>query len=121
MIHFKESEFYCPCKDCNLTFEDMDEDVVRDLDMARGYARVPFLITSSVRCMKYNCSKRIGSTKTSSHPEGYAVDISCTTSYNRYRIIHGLKKAGFTRIGVRKDFIHADKDPWKPKELLWVY
>jgi len=99
----------------------MDEDFIVKLDRARSYAEVPFIINSSIRCMKYNLSGRIKSTKTSSHPKGYAVDLKCTSSYHRYRIIYGLKKAGITRIGIRKDFIHADNDPDKPKELIWVY
>ncbi|MCP4673401.1 MAG: peptidase M15 [Desulfobacula sp.] len=121
MIHFKESEFNCPCSECSLDFEDMDEDFVMDLDRARGYAEVPFNLTSSIRCMKHNLKKSVGGSKTSSHPKGYAADISAASSYEKFRIFHGLKKAGFNRIGIGKDFIHGDKDPDKPKELLWVY
>jgi len=118
MIHFQESEFYCQCG-CGLDFDDMDEDVVRHLDIARGYAEVPFVLTSSIRCNGHNLIE--GGTKTSSHIKGLAVDIECLSSYARYRILYGLKKAGFTRIGIGKNFIHADQDPDKPKELMWVY
>lgn len=118
MIHFKESEFYCRCG-CGLCFEYMDEDVPRDLDRARGYAGVPFVLTSSIRCKKHNLKE--GGSETSSHLPGYAADIECLSSYARYRILHGLKKAGFTRIGIGPGFIHADKDPDKPKELIWLY
>lgn len=121
MIHFEESDFYCPCRECDLDFEDMDEDLIIFLDMARGYAGVPFVITSSIRCMKHNLKKEVGGSKTSSHLKGLAVDLECFTSYNRYRILYGLRKAGFTRIGIGKDFIHVDRDFDKPKELLWIY
>ena len=121
MIHFTEKEFYCPCGQCDLDFEDMDEDFVSDLDRARGYAKVPFKLNSSIRCMKHNLSKEVGGSKTSSHPKGIAADIECLTSYARFRILHGLKKAGFTRFGIykKKKFIHVDGDPDKPKELIW--
>lgn len=120
MIHFKKSEFYCPCG-CGLGFDDMDEDLPYYLNMARGYAEVPFVLTSTIRCMKHNLSEEVGGSETSSHLKGLAIDIKCDSSYERYRMIQGLKKAGFTRIGIGKDFIHADKDPDKPKELMWVY
>lgn len=120
MKYFHESEFYCPCG-CGLSFGDMDEDFVRDLDRARSYARVPFILTSSIRCMQHNLKKEVGGSETSSHPLGLAGDIECLSSYARYRILHGLEKAGFTRIGIGPNFIHADQDLDKPKELTWVY
>ena len=119
MIYFKESEFYCSCKKCGLDFDDMDEDLILDLDRARDYAKVPFIIVSSIRCIKHN--SMIGGVKSSSHLKGYAVDIKCSTSYARYRVVYGLRKAGFTRIGIGNYFIHADKDLDKPKELIWLY
>jgi len=121
MINFKEDEFYCPCGECDLDFEDMDEDIVLDLDRARGYAEVPFKLNSTIRCMAHNLKPEVGGSKTSSHPKGLAADIECKTSYARYKIIYGLRKAGFNRIGIGKNFVHADKDPDKPKELMWVY
>ena len=119
MIHFKESEFTCPCKDCTLTFNAMDEDVIQDLDLARGHAQVPFKINSSIRCQKHNLA--VGGSKLSSHLVGLAIDIACPDSYHRSRILHGLNVAGFNRIGIGKNFIHADKDEDKPCELCWTY
>ena len=118
MIYFKESEFYCQCG-CGLCFDDMDEDVVINFDRARGYAGVPFVMTSTIRCQRHNIIA--GGKKTSSHLVGFAGDIECLSSYARYRILYGLKKAGFNRIGIGTNFIHADQDPDKPKELMWVY
>jgi len=119
MKYFKESEFYCPCG-CGLNIDDMDEDVVRDLDIARSRAGLPFVLTSTVRCKAYNATLKNAS-KTSSHPDGYAVDILCESSYHRFKIVTALMSAGFTRIGIGANFIHADKDPFKPKELIWRY
>jgi len=116
MIHHKESEFYCPC--CDLSFKDMDEDFVNDLDRARGYAGVQFRYNSTIRCKEHNDFVGGGS-KTSSHLKGLAADIEVRSSYERFRILHGLKKSGFTRFGIYKNFIHVDGDPDKPKELIW--
>jgi len=119
MRYFKESDFFCPCG-CGLNFDYMDEDVIRDLDRARGYAETPFYITSSIRCKAYN-AKLNGASDTSSHLEGVAVDIACKSSYRRFKMVVALLKAGFSRIGIGRDFIHADQDPNKPKELIWRY
>ena len=121
MLHFKGKEFFCPCTECSLNFDDMDEDFIRDLDLARGYAHVPFHLTSSIRCAKHNLRPETGGTKTSSHLKGLAVDIACPSSYYRYRIIYGLRRAGFDRIGIGNNFIHVDKDMDKPRELMWTY
>ncbi len=94
--------------------------MIRDLDRARGIAEVPFVITSSIRCAYHNASLT-NSTPTSSHLAGLAVDIACDSSYERYRILHGLQQAGFTRLGIGSKFIHADMDPNKPRELIWIY
>lgn len=118
MLHFKEKEFRCDCG-CGLSFKDMDKDFVNGLDAARVIAGVPFVINSSIRCMKHNLSEDVGGSKTSSHPKGLAADIEIRSSYERFRILHGLKKAGFTRFGVYNTFIHVDDDPGKPKELMW--
>ena len=118
MIHFKEKEFYC-CPNCDLGFKDMDEEFIIDLDLARHEAGVPFILASAIRCEKHN--KEVGGSVTSTHPKGLAVDIACRTSHERYQILHGLKKAGFTRFGVYVDkkFIHVDSDPDKPERLIW--
>jgi len=96
----------------------MDGGFLFKLDRARGIAEVPFRLTSAFRCKEHNLTV---STPTSSHPKGHAVDIECVSSYNRFKIICALVKAGITRIGVRHDFLHCDDDSDKPRELFWVY
>lgn len=114
----KDSEFFCQCG-CGLGFEDMDEDFIVDLRRARIISGVPYRFTSTIRCMRHNLTEEVGGSKTSSHPKGLASDIETRTSYERFRIMHGLKKVGFTRFGMYKTFIHVDGDPDKPKEMMW--
>jgi len=114
-MSLKESEFYCKCG-CGLNFGDMDDGFMLDLHMARANAGVPFRFNSTIRCVEHN--KFVGS-GTSSHLKGLAADIEVRSPYERFRILHGLKKAGLTRFGIYKTFIHVDGDQDKPKELIW--
>lgn len=89
------------------------------LDDARGYADVPFHITSAYRCPSHN--KNVGGKENSAHTFGLAVDISVPNSHMRMWILFGLIMAGFTRIGIGDTFIHADIDGTKPSEVCWLY
>jgi uncharacterized protein YcbK (DUF882 family) len=113
--YFREKEFACKC--CGIA--KMYHHFVQKLEVARGIAKTPFNINSGYRCHKHN--KYIGSKRTSSHPKGVAVDIACTSSRLRWVIVDALKEAGITRIGIRKDFIHADDDLHKAEKVMWVY
>lgn len=113
---FDKREFECKCG-CGKN--NMSSEVIDKLDEARAIAAVPFILNSAYRCLKHNRS--IGSADTSSHVKGLAVDIRATDSRSRFVILCGLIDAGFTRIGIRKDFIHADDDRDKDSEVLWLY
>jgi len=121
MTHFKMEEFTCKCG-CGQN--DMEYIFLNKLDVARGHAAIMvpdirMVVNSGFRCLKHNRS--IGSNDSSSHPRGYAGDIACTNSVWRFAMIDAFLAAGFTRIGVRKDFIHVDADPSKSPEVLWIY
>ena len=96
----------------------MDLDFLHKLDEARTIAGVPFKITSGYRSEAWN--KRCGGRVGSSHLKGCAVDIAVNNSAHRSAVVQGLIKAGFTRIGIAKTFIHADADENKPN-ALWLY
>ena len=89
------------------------------VDDARTLAGVPFNVTSGYRCIAYN--EECGYSPTSSHLAGLAVDIACSDSRIRMRILLGAVEAGFRRIGIREDFIHLDCDPKKAAEVCWLY
>lgn len=99
---------------------DIQEVLKIKLDLAREISNVPYKITSAYRTEITN--KKCGGLSNSSHLKGLAVDI-----YNDYtnkgktaRILYGLIKAGFSRIGIAKDFIHVDCDESKP-DAIWDY
>lgn len=112
--NFKEREFEDDKGKCWIK-----EKLVLDLDKARNISGCSYNLTSACRNPEQN--KKAGGKDTSSHLNGWAVDIAAGNSANRFKILKGLIKAGFTRIGIGKTFIHADKDPNKSPEVTWLY
>lgn len=115
--YFPQSDFdKCspPCKK-----EQMHSDTLKKFNIAREEAGIPFTPTSAFRSIEHE--KKMGRTGTGAHTNGRAMDISCTNSNARYKIVVALMKAGFTRIGVASNFIHADDDPTKVQNVIWTY
>jgi len=112
-----KEEFLCPC--CGGGLDIMKYTFVKKLDNARDIAGVSFNITSGYRCPLHNAE--VGSKPTSSHIRGVACDIAVKGSVERFAIVNGLIKAGFTRIGIGKDFVHVDADYKKSPYVMWMY
>jgi uncharacterized protein YcbK (DUF882 family) len=112
MKHFILDEFRCKC--CGRV--EMDPCFLAMLDDARTIAGVPFAITSGYRCPRHNAA--VGSTS-KNHISGRAADIRVINGPKRIRIIKGLITAGFTRIGIGTDFIHADT--MDAIDSCWLY
>lgn len=115
--YFKEKEFAACVPSCSL--QDMQQHTMDNLDFARKYAGIPFVLNSAYRSPEWEKSK--GRTGTGAHTAGCAVDIRCNSSVNRFKIVHACLIAGFTRIGIGKNYIHVDDDPTKPQEVIWHY
>ena len=113
--YFKFEEFACPCCGKNET----DEALIDFLDDARKEAGIPFIITSGYRCPRHN--EEIGGKPDSAHLKGLAADILCRTSQERFKIVQALIWVGFRRIGIGKNFVHADLDFDKPYPVIWLY
>lgn len=115
--HFTLDEFDSPDKPGSGA--NMDADFLQMLDDARERAGVPFTITSGYRTVKRN--NAVGGVSNSSHLRGYAADIACTESRNRFHIVRALISVGFDRIGIGATFIHVDNDPNKADDVIWHY
>ena len=115
-LYFKASEFKKANPSCD--WQDMDFAFLAMLDKARDIAGTPFVINSAFRSKEYEISK--GRSGSSSHCKGCAIDIRCSTSSQRLRIVFGAFVAGFRRIGIGEHFIHFDCDSSKP-EGIWLY
>jgi zinc D-Ala-D-Ala carboxypeptidase len=109
-------ELACRCG-CGMTVQDSFRVL---LNKARELAGIPFKINSGARCKTHNA--RVGGSSTSSHVGGIAVDIGYSDEVNMIKIVSGLARAGFVRLGVNtsKKFIHADTDASKPA-AVWDY
>lgn len=116
MKYFKPKEFVCDGVEC---FDKMQPSTLDMLDKARELARVPFTINSSFRTKEKN--EAIRGAKNSAHLRGFAVDIKCNNSIDRFKIIEALTKAGYTRIGIANTFIHCDNDPSLAAGVIWLY
>lgn len=93
-------------------------DLVEKLDTARGFAHVPFIITSGLRTRDENSTA--GGVENSSHTAGLGVDLQCSGSRTRFRMVSALILAGFRRIGVYDRHIHVDIDESLPDSVMWV-
>lgn len=98
--NFKRSEFDYP--------DEMSPQLMRQLDVARDLAGVPFIITSDYRP---------GDKK--AHGKGLAVDLRVMSSRDRFHILKGLFRACFVRIGDYDRHIHADIDDSLPQKVAW--
>lgn len=96
----------------------MDINFLYKLEHARELAAIPFKITSGYRTADHN--KSVGGVPNSSHLIGVAADIAVGSGNERYIILNALIRAGFSRIGVAKNFIHCDTDISKPNSV-WTY
>ena len=75
--HFNKTEFRCGCggRYCNgYNGKEVSTSLLNILEKLRSYYGRPIIITSGIRCQKYNDSLR-GSIKTSAHIQGKAADI----------------------------------------------
>lgn len=114
--YFTKEEFVC---DGENVFDKMNHDLLVKLDEARNICGFPFKITSSFRTIEWN--ERVGGKRSSSHLTGNAVDVACLNSTERMFMIDAFLTAGFTRIGIAKNFIHVDVDDDKPQNVIWTY
>lgn len=115
--YFKLEEFDSP--DLIGSGEKMNATFLKMLDEARDIAEISFRITSGYRTKKHN--EKVGGVNGSSHTRGLAADIACSTSRNRFIIVNALLLAGFTRIGIAKNFIHVDFDNDKSEDVIFLY
>ena len=115
--YFSEKEFQQCVPECSL--QNMTHTTMSKLDTAREIAEIPFVLTSAFRSSEWDREK--GRSGTGAHTLGRAVDIRCDVSRNRFLIVKALLKAGFKRIGIAKNFVHADDSEIHEQEIVWLY
>ncbi|MCR4564884.1 MAG: hypothetical protein K5651_02215 [Bacteroidales bacterium] len=115
--YFCEGEFLRCEPPCDI--EQMDVNFLKTLDRIRECAGIPLVLNCAYRSKAHDLKK--GRSGNSAHTKGLAVDIRCTTSANRFKIVAAAVQCGITRIGIGKTFIHLDADPGLPQQVIWHY
>lgn len=112
--HFYLDEYTCRCKRPECGAPKYPKSFFVDLiEAVRKECNFPFFVNSWVRCPFWN--RAVGGASDSIHMTGYAIDIGCTNSKRRAKLIHALLKRGFSVI-VYSNFIHADLG--RPEQIL---
>lgn len=113
--YFMPSEFEKCVPKCDIS--QMNPDFLQRLDAARSLSGIVFKLNSAFRSSEYDKSK--GRTGKGFHTLGRAVDVACTDSASRLKIIAACFHCGLT-CGISKRFIHIDdRDPANPIAFLY--
>lgn len=115
-VPFSEEEMACKCGCGQSIYRPA---FMHRLVAARYIANFPFQISSWTRCPQHN--RDVGGEEDSEHLDGWAADILTPTSRARWVVIRALILAGFERIGIGPDYVHAGAGPTKPRFVIWGY
>jgi len=116
---------YAYFSDAEIQKWQLDPELWAMLDMARGKAGVPFVITRGKDTRQHEMSLA-GGVPDSSHISGHGVDLLVQDDHSLFLMINGLLLAGFGRIGIYHDanfkptHLHADNAPDLPPEVMWL-
>lgn len=111
--HFKPREF--------ADFDKMDPEFLEWLDHLRETYGKPIRINSSYRDPLHN--EAVGGVTRSAHTEipCKAVDIHCTSSAERMKLVELALELHCRRIGIGSNFVHLDFSTEKPDNVMWTY
>lgn len=115
--YFTAKEFERCTPNCSI--DHMEQSTLDMLDAAREAAGIPFILNCAFRSVEWDLGK--GRNGKSAHTTGNAIDVRCTNSVQRFKIIEAAIKVGFKRIGIAKSFIHLDNSPSLPSPVIFHY
>lgn len=97
--------------------EDLNQELLIKLEQASIISEIDYVITSGFRPGVDGVDHGI---KNGPHMTHKAADLRCNDSTTRYKILYGLFKAGFKRIGLNSIHIHADCSEEHPQNVFWI-
>ena len=105
--YFKDKELACPC--CGAL--SVHRDALERLYITRMLIDIPLIINSACRCPSHN--DMVKGSKSSLHivtdsRQCRAFDIRCYSYQFRHDLVRCLFHAGFTRVIIHPNFVHAD-------------
>ena len=117
--YFRPAEFDC------LTMEGtgrefMQLSFVALLDEVRHRCGFAITVSSGYRTHEHN-DTLANASPNSSHLYGWAADVVCSSSHQRFAIVSAAIAVGISRVGIGAGFIHLDADPKKVDRLCWLY
>ena len=115
--YFKASEFKRCDPPCDIS--QMDAEFLDILDHIREDAGIPLVLNCAYRSKAHDLAK--GRSGNSAHTRGLAVDIRCTSSANRMKIVRAALENHISRIGIGKTFVHIDNDPSLHQGVMFDY
>lgn len=115
--YFSENDFKNCIPSCSIV--DMDANLLTMLDNLRENVGFPIIINCAYRSREWDLSK--GRSGNGAHTKGLGVDIRCSDSSKRFKIIVAAIELGFKRIGIADTFIHLDIDDSLPQGVIWGY
>lgn len=94
------------------------KEVIQMLDKARGFANIPFIITSGFRTNAE--SEAVGGFAGDTHTRGLACDIACANSNEAFLMVWAGIMAGCCRFGLGKGHVHFDLGIEEPQKVLFI-
>ena|SRR5699024_5197993 len=99
------------------SYKNMKRSMMLLIDSIRKDIGRPIIVNSAYRTEKHN--EKVGGVESSSHRNGWALDVHCPDNQFRLAFIKSAIKHGVSRIGIYRTFIHIDMDPDKPQNTMW--
>ncbi len=115
--YFSEAEFERCTPPCSL--QDMSQEAMDTFDKVRQNVGTPLSISCAYRTEAWDRAK--GRSGNSAHTQRCAIDVRCTDSGLRHKIVQAAIKAGITRIGIAKTFVHIDTSKLNTPRVIWLY
>ncbi len=115
--HFQESEFAKATPQCSL--QDMNQQTMDKFDRLRDKVGMPLSFSCAYRSPEWDRSK--GRSGTGAHTLGQAIDIICSDSTMRLKIVKCAIEVGFNRIGIEGSFVHLDDSTSHSQNVMWTY
>ncbi len=106
----------------NCSSEGLNPQMFELINKLEKKANVNLIITSAFRTFEHERKKKRSGL--SAHCKGLAIDVACSESNIRFRLIQSALSIGINRIGISKTFLHldiADFSHGKTPETIWLY
>lgn len=119
-LYFQPQEFLCRCGEATCPApREVTRPFLMTLNLMRHYFARPLIVTSGLRCPTWNA--KVGGRPNSEHLTGEGADLICLSAAFRWEMMEAARHAGFTRLGIGKDFLHVGLRDDLGEKVVWAY